>query len=170
VGPILLVKHAMPVVDPATPPATWPLSVAGRRRVIALAASLGARQPTRVVASPERKAKETGEILAATLRAPLDEHAALREHERPGLPHEREAGAFERRIEEAFARPADRLAVVSHGTVIAGFVARVTGADALALWRSLALPSWVALDVGQRRLVDGWRAAWSDGGAASDSP
>jgi 2,3-bisphosphoglycerate-dependent phosphoglycerate mutase len=184
---ILLVKHAMPVVDSTTPPSEWPLSVPGRRRTIALAASLSDRRPTRVVASTERKAKETGEILAATLRVPFEERAELREQERPGLAFQSEPEEFERRIREAFERPTeslfggesiasavdrlatgiaslraahsdDTLAIVSHGTVMAGFVARVTNSDAFPLWRSLALPSWIALDLDARRVVGAWRA------------
>ena len=161
--------------------------------------SLDGRRPTRIVTSPERKARETAEILAETLRVPLDEDRALREHERPDLPFLDEPAEFESRMRIAFERPAERLfggesvagavdrfaagiasqreahpgdslAVVSHGTVISGFVARVAGVDAFALWRSLALPSWIDLDVEGARVVDGWRAAWSDGGRDPRTP
>jgi broad specificity phosphatase PhoE len=47
--------------------------------------------------------------------------------------------------------------IVSHGTVLAAFAANLTGKPAFALWRSLDLPSWLALDLGGRSLVDSWR-------------
>src|SRR5262245_39029631 len=107
-SPILLVKHAMPVVEAGRPPAEWRLSEPGRRRTVAMAATLRERGVTLVVTSPEKKAVETAEILAATLRVPMETNADVREHERPGLAFQADAGAFESSIREAFDRHAER--------------------------------------------------------------
>ena len=67
---ILLVKHAMPVVDPTKPPAEWPLSVPGRRRTLALAASLRERGIARAILSngePDMLAEAVGSAGIADL-------------------------------------------------------------------------------------------------------
>ncbi len=183
---ILLAKHSQSAVDPATSPTTWVLSTAGRRRAVALAASVRLHTPTRVFSSPEPKARETAEIVAATLRVDVAVLDALREHERPSLPFATSREAFEREIADAFARPTEVVfggesieaarrrfqetverivatttgetpLVVTHGTVLATYVAGLTGHDPFALWRGLDLPSWIALDVDARAIVDSWR-------------
>jgi broad specificity phosphatase PhoE len=98
----------------------------------------------------------------------------LREHERDGVPFYPTREEFVSAVEAGFARPGDvvlgsesfaaarerfaaavedaqerhpggRLAIVSHGTVIALYAARVWGADPLAVWRGLALPDVLEL-------------------------
>jgi broad specificity phosphatase PhoE len=76
---LILVRHAMPELDPAVPHHDWHLGPAGR----AAARELGARLPRegRVVSSDEPKARETAEELGLPLR--LD--ARLREVARPAV-------------------------------------------------------------------------------------
>ena len=50
---------------------------------------------------------------------------------------------------------ADDVIVVSHGTVIALFVAAHAGTDGLALWKALGLPAFVVLDRAKLR-IDSW--------------
>lgn len=122
-----------------------------------------------VVSSPEPKALAT----ARALGRPVEVDERLREHDRGGVPL-RSRAWLEAALAEAFARPhavvlgteslaaaharfaagvaaarerhPGRLAVVAHGTVIALYVARATGADALTLWRGLGLPDVVELE------------------------
>jgi broad specificity phosphatase PhoE len=143
------------------------LSAAGREAAAALA---GRVRADAVVSSPEPKALET----AAALGAPLSVDPRLREHDRAGMPFLAGHAEFVAAVEAGFARPGEvvlgvesfdaaharfaaavedalaahpgrRLAIASHGTVIALYAARAMGADPAALWRGLALPDVVEL-------------------------
>ncbi len=61
------VSHAEVMIDPAVPVPEWRLSNLGRARTTALAARGWPGPLFRIVTSPERKARETAEILAAPL-------------------------------------------------------------------------------------------------------
>jgi broad specificity phosphatase PhoE len=64
-------SHPEVDIAPAVPVPDWSLSVIGRARVQALAASGWPRGPARILSSPERKARETAEILAAPSGTPV---------------------------------------------------------------------------------------------------
>jgi broad specificity phosphatase PhoE len=160
---VLLVRHSIPAVDPSIPAADWRLSAEGRRLCEVLAQRVAAYEPDLVVASPEPKARETGELLAASLGLELRESDGLREQERRRIGWlervELEAGIErlfaepdrvvfgEESAEEALARFSgvveglgERAVVVSHGTVISLYAADRTGRDPFELWRELELP------------------------------
>jgi broad specificity phosphatase PhoE len=59
-------------------------------------------------------------------------------------------GAIHALIEEY---PRETLAVVSHGTVISLFAAELLSAPPFELWKSLALPSFLVLDVPAGKLL-----------------
>jgi broad specificity phosphatase PhoE len=160
---VLLVRHSVPEVDPSIPAADWRLTAEGRSRCAALAERLAAHEPDVVVSSPEPKARETAELLAARLGLELREAAELREQERRtvGWLERAELEAGIRRLfaepdqvvfgEESatdalarFSRAVDGLGdgavVVSHGTVISLYAAGCTGSDAFEIWSGLELP------------------------------
>jgi broad specificity phosphatase PhoE len=160
---VLLVRHSVPEVDPSIPAADWRLSPEGRRRCTALAERVAAHEPDVVVSSPEPKARETAELLAARLGLVLREASELREQERRtvGWLERAELEASIRRLfaepdrvvfgEESaadalsrFSRAVDGLGdgavVVSHGTVISLYAAGRTGRDAFEIWSGLELP------------------------------
>jgi broad specificity phosphatase PhoE len=181
---LILVKHAMPQVDADIPAHLWQLRPEGADAAATLAARLLARYaPSRVVASLEPKATQTGSIIADRLRVPFATAEGLHEHDR------RAAGFlgrddFERRVRDLFARPDEvvfgaesasaaltRFAaavegvigedagggdviIVSHGTVISLFVAERAGADPAELWATLGLPSYVTLELPSHRIVE----------------
>ncbi len=182
---LVLVKHAPPRIEPTAPAPTWPLTGEGRALCRPLAAAAARFSPTAVVASREAKAAETGILLARHLGVPFSTCEALHEHDRRGFPFLPDRGAFLARMKDAFARPADvvvgnesidqardrfsaalldlasrhsggALAAVSHGTVIAAFVARATGVDPYSLWVGLRHPSLVALTWPALRLAGTW--------------
>jgi broad specificity phosphatase PhoE len=161
---LFFIRHAAPEIDPARPPTSWRLSAEGRRAAAALA---GRVRADAVVASPEPKALET----ASALGAPVEIDARLREHDRVGVGW---LDDFVGAVEAGFARPHDvvfgvesyaaalarfaaavndaraahpdgRLAIVSHGTVIALYVGRESGRDPLAVWRELRMPDVLEL-------------------------
>lgn len=170
---LLLVKHAMPALEPGVPSREWRLSDAGRARCIPLAGRLAAYDPVTIVASAEPKATETARIVADRLGVPLSVVAGLQENDRTGLgwlgaaeweatiarffaePDRRIMGA--ETADEAHARfaaavagvrdrhPTGNIVVVAHGTVIALFVSRLAGMEPFPLWKRLGLPSFVSL-------------------------
>jgi broad specificity phosphatase PhoE len=162
---LALIRHAAPEIDPARPATAWRLSADGRAAAARLRLTL---RVDALVSSPEPKALET----AAALDAPLEVDARLREHDRAGVGW---LDDFAAAIEAGFARPdevvlgvetfdaardrfaaavadalaahpGERLAIVSHGTVIALYAAPVLGADPAELWRRLRLPDVIELD------------------------
>jgi len=121
---LILVRHGRPAIDPDTPPTTWPLCPEGREAVEALAGKIAAYRPIAVAASPEPKARETADIIAARLGLPVDVDLA---------------GALARHK----GRP---LVAVTHGTVLSLYVARLLDLDAHDLWRNLHTPDAFVLD------------------------
>ncbi len=172
---LVLVKHALPVVEPERPPAQWQLGPEGETQALALAERLNAFMPLRMATSPEPKALRTCQVIADALGVPMRVVENLREFDRPTLPwmpsdeHERvNAEIFATRdrpvlgresAERALARfdgavlaelamgDSDNLVVVAHGTVISLFVGKYGGIDEFALWKRLKCPSLVVMTV-----------------------
>lgn len=172
---LVLVKHAMPVLDPSRAAREWQLGAEGDLQSKRLASRLRAFAPLRLVTSPEPKASTTGQLVAAELGLHVSSVEALREFDRPVLPlvskaeHERqnapifadltrpvlgaESGRdalnrFSAAVGAELARTvAQSLVVITHGTMISLFVAAHNQVDAFELWRELTCPSLVVLDV-----------------------
>ena len=171
---LILVKHAAPEVVPDVSSEQWRLSEHGRASCAALGDALRAHQPSVIISSEEPKAQETAELVAQHLGVPWKSAPGLHEHDRRGVPHMR-SGEFISHVElmlrkrdervlghesadEALRRfrnalrdvlsnhPDETIAVVSHGTVIALYVAEHTeDHTTFELWRKLGLPSFVVL-------------------------
>jgi broad specificity phosphatase PhoE len=188
VGALLLVKHSKPRVDPAVPPTRWRLGKEGRDLCLPLADALPAHRPTVAVSSTEPKAVETGRVVAKRLAVPFETAEDLHEIDRSRLPHFGDPRDLEAALREAFASPGDRVlgresaeaararfsaavhgvlrrhrdgtaVVVSHGTVISLFAAHENGAEPMALWSRLGLPSYLLLERPSFRLLDVWSPA-----------
>ena len=172
---VVLVKHAMPVREPAIAPRHWRLGPEGEHQSRRLASRLVAYAPLRLVASPEPKALMTGQLVAGELGLNVSAVAGLEEFDRPPLPlmpkaeHERIVapifGNLHRRVfgaesgQDALTRfsaavatelaqtEAPNLVAITHGTVISLFVAAHNDIDGFELWKQLACPSFVVLDV-----------------------
>jgi broad specificity phosphatase PhoE len=172
---LILVKHAMPVIVPGTPPERWELGDDGRQQARALAQYLWEYQPDVLITSVEPKAVETGRIVAEELGLNGSAAPGLHEHVRTNIPFFGQAEWLER-VACFFARPSEvilgeesaaaaldrfsaavdrvvvahpgsTIVIVAHGTVIALYVASLTGQDGFQLWRSLDLPSCVVLSL-----------------------
>jgi len=164
---LILVKHSAVDVVPDQPPATWRLSADGRARCAALADRLAPFRPERITSSVEPKARETAELVAARLGIPLGTAPDLHEHDRRNtaflganvfdaavarffaepdalvLGHETAAAAarrFDRAVVAVAAESTGETTcvIVTHGTVIALFVAAHAGIEPLGLWRELS--------------------------------
>lgn len=167
---LILVRHGRPVIDPDTPPTQWTLCPEGRDAVAALAEKLVAFAPKAAISSPEPKALQTAEIIAARLGLNVEVDPGLHEHKRQHVSFGTEA-EFREKIAEVFANPhvpapggesaaqaCERLAAtlaqhpvrplvaVTHGTVLSLYVAKLLGLDAHDLWRNLHTPDAFVLD------------------------
>ena len=170
---LILVKHAMPALEPGVPSREWRLSDVGRALCIPLAERLVAYDPVAIAASAEPKATETARIVADRLGMPLSVVAGLHENDRTGFgwlgaaeleatiarffaePDRRIMGA--ETADEAHARfpaavaglcdrhPTGNIVIVAHGTVITLLVSRLAGMEPFLLWKRLGLPSFVVL-------------------------
>jgi 2,3-bisphosphoglycerate-dependent phosphoglycerate mutase len=167
---LILVRHGRPAIDPNTKPTTWPLCPEGRESVEQLAARIAEYAPTAIVSSPEPKAVETAEIIAARLGLKVEIDAGLHEHKRQHLSFGTEE-EFRARIAGIFAQPGrpvggvetaheacERLAAtlagregaplvaITHGTVMSLYLAERLACDGHDLWRSLHMPDAFVLD------------------------
>lgn len=179
---LILIKHAAPLVDPARASRLWKLSDAGREKCAALAEALRSFSPRAIICSEEPKARETGELVARHLGIPSTSAPGLQEHDRSNVPHMR-SGEFISMMELFFRRPDElvlgretasqatarfcaaldgvlkhhpdtSIAVVTHGTVLALYLAALTDRPAFELWREMGLPSLAAIDRAAKSLID----------------
>lgn len=172
---LVLVKHALPMLDPTRPAREWVLGAEGERQAAALAEELRRFMPFRLAASPEPKASRTARIVADAVGVSLHHDDGLREIDRRVVPimprdeHERynlrlfaefdrpvigaESGhEAQHRFAAAVARTLEEDAstnhvIVAHGTVVALFAAGDDQSQAVALWKRLQCPSFVVLDL-----------------------
>jgi broad specificity phosphatase PhoE len=172
---LILIKHASPLVIPGTPSEQWKLSDKGRESCGPLAEALREHGPEMMVASEEPKAVETAQIVGDKLGVTVKTAAGLHEHDRTNVAHMRSA-EFISHMELMFRKPDERVlgresanealtrfesavgdvvagsdssnvAIVSHGTVIALFVAKHSDEKPFELWRNLGLPSFVVMSL-----------------------
>ena len=180
---LILIRHSLPDLDLGRPAREWRLSDEGRRRCQLLTERLADQKVMRVVASQEPKASETGRLVAGQLGVPFETAPGLHEHERRTVGPAASQEEFRAQVVKALENPSDlvlgeetageahrrfaaavadvisrysegNLAIVSHGTVMALFVARAAGLDAVAFWRQLGLPGYVVLSLPDYQLVD----------------
>ena len=171
---LVLVRHSMPELEPDKPASAWRLGEIGHRRAGELAARLRDFSPEVIWSSSEPKALETAEVVAGAFGVPVKIMDGLEEHHRgnvPLLPKEEFEGAVERffcnpsqlvlgtemadQARDRMAGSIDRVLeaghndsiVVTHGTVIALYVASVADTRPFCLWRRLEPPSFVVLMV-----------------------
>ena len=179
---LLLIRHSQSQQEPERPASQWPLTAEGRRRCIALADRLAAYAPDVIVTSRERKASETGTLVAAQLGLPIQMADGLHEHQREHVgwlsnqefeptvvafftrPDELvfgeetadQAGArFNAAVRDVIASyPGQNVAIVAHGTVITLFVAQHAGMAPLPFWKRLGMPVMVVFSLPELRLLE----------------
>ena len=179
---LILIKHAKPQTAPDVPAHGWRLSEEGRRGAEALIPRLIPHVPDRFITSEEPKAVETGQIIAQRLGKLVASAPGLHEHDRSNVPMlatrefislmalffkepgrlvlgretaQAAAQRFERAVADVLMKyPADNLALVTHGTVLALFAADRGAGDPYLLWRRMGLPSAVVFSLPDYRLVE----------------
>lgn len=179
-GPrVVLVRHAMPVIDPARPAGEWPLAGDVAESVLSLAEAMSDQEPDGIVSSPEPKALGTAELLAAHLDIAVSRDDALREQGLDTIPWIDGPDGFRQRVREHFERAneivfgeessaaaAARFAgalerareryrtpvLVTHGRIMCGYLAATFGVDPVELWESLRMPDAHVIDLRSGRL------------------
>lgn len=179
---LILVRHSLSDPDRSQPSEAWDLSQEGRRRAELLAARLDPFLPFALYASPEPKALQTAAPTALRFGVPVREVDGLREHSRRTMPWYDNAGTFDEAVirffrspdalvlgEETASQAAARFegavaqalesapgncVIVSHGSVIALFMAKRTGADPVEVWKSLAQPWYAVLSGPEFRVLE----------------
>lgn len=174
---IVLVRHAMPVVDAGMPPASWSISaegIAASERIAGVLAPLGIDV---VITSTESKAIATGKPIAARTGTVLTTDARLGEQGLDQVPWIADAGDLRSAVERHFAAPDEAVfgpesanaaaarfaaatevartsgslpAVVSHGRIMSAWVSTVTSTAAATIWRSLRFPDALLIDLETR--------------------
>ena len=127
-------SHPQVQIEPTVPVGEWQLTPEGRLRVEALAASGRLQGTTQVIASAERKAVETGEILARALGCALEIRPRMHENDRSATGYLPSA-EFEPAADAFFAEPQRSI----HGWESAAAAqARIAGEVAEVLSRGIA--------------------------------
>jgi broad specificity phosphatase PhoE len=176
---LILIRHSLSEIEPDVPAAKWLLSEEGVARARTFAARVDPGTARCVFTSTEPKAAHTARLLGAPWHLPVEETAGLHEHERPEprmLPRDQ----FEDLVRAVFTRPSEVVfgsesadaalerfgsavmraidqtardaVIVSHGTVIALFVAKHTGTDPFEFWKRQQMPFAVTLALPHLRL------------------
>jgi broad specificity phosphatase PhoE len=179
---VVLVKHALPILDPLRPAREWRLGEEGEAQSTRLADRLRAFSPLRLVASPEPKAFRTGQVVAAQLNLPIASVEGLEEFDRPAMPMMQKAeyervnaaifadldrqvlgaesargalGRFSTALDGQLAQTEEQtLVVITHGTVISLFAGAHNALDPFGLWKRLLCPSFIVMEVPTFVLVE----------------
>ena len=166
VSPVILIRHAEPLVAGETPGARWPLTEQGRNDASVLGTSLAGRSASSVVwTSPERRARETAALafplVVSAVRDELSEvkkpwYASADEHTNAVAKYLKgELVEGWERHEDLFSRIAqlksdfgfsENLVLVSHGLLLTIWLDHEIGLnDPLSFWSHLRMPdAWVA--------------------------
>ena len=160
--PLVLVRHAVAVVDRDIATNGWPLSDQGRSDAEALARLLDLPADTHVVSSDELKARQTAEAFSSE----IDIDRRLREVDRPWVEDDYESvarwwlegervdgwesrsdvvGRMTEAVEEATSRFDSGVCLVSHGLAISILVSEFDGVDPVEVWSQLQFPDHVEL-------------------------
>ena len=170
---LLLVKHALPDIQPDVPAKRWRLGEQGRVQSARLAEALRPYNPSAVISSDEPKAVETGQIVAEVLGLPCRTAPDLHEHDVTGEPYFADPVAFEDAVRSLFgvsderrfgesgnealgrfagaveaaleSYPDKNVVLVAHGRVNTLFVAAHNDLEPFAFWKNWPLGTFAVL-------------------------
>ena len=180
---LILVRHALPHIAPDIPASHWALSDEGRQGAEHLAPLLKAYQPQRIITSTEKKAMQTGQIIAEQLGIGCATAPDLHEHDRRNERFEVSRAVFEQRVRDFFAQPdelifgtetasdaynrfalavqnelntnpGETLAIVTHGTTMTLFTAYHNDIIAFDFWKQLQQPDFKVYTLPDFQLAD----------------
>lgn len=178
---LLLIRHSKPCISDDLSYRDWPLSHEGRKLAVRAAEFVAEFKVSRIYSSDERKALETAKTIGQRLGVDVEVEPDLREHDRTGVPW-RDSATRQRELKALFANPSDvvfggesgsqalrrltaaidRVTVrtpgpwvlVTHGTIMALYLAKLTGRAPMEIWSCLRMPTVASVDCRDHRLVN----------------
>ena len=180
---LILVRHSISRQQPEVSSHTWELTAEGRARCTPLAERLRSYQPAVIVTSGEPKTIQTGEAIGQLLGLPVETERGLGEHKRDHAPYFDSPDEFRATIHQLLAQP-DKLIygedtgdeartrfqtavnrllanhkgktviAVTHGTVMALFLAHVAAVEPVEFWQTLGMPAYVVLRLPDYEVVE----------------
>lgn len=180
---LILIRHSITKQQLTVSSHEWTLTDEGCARCKILAEQLRPYHVERMFSSPETRARLTATLTAAELHLPAPEVLdGVEETHRATAPFTATIEAFQAAIraamqqpeallfgEETFgaalrrftrainglleAYPGQTLAVVTHGTILALYLAQVSGQDTFELWQGLEMPAYVVLSLPEIKLA-----------------
>jgi len=170
---LLLVRHAEPEIDVSIPASTWRLTARGVASSGRLAAALSDFAPARIVSSPEVKAVETGRVVAEAFGLPLTQDDRFAEQGAGPDEFIEDYREFRALVRRFFAEPQavvlrgescqsaaerfadgvnavsgdDVVAIVTHGRIMASWLAMLSGGTAWDIWTALRMPDLIDVDL-----------------------
>ena len=179
---LLLVKHALPDIQPDVSAKKWRLGEEGRVQSARLAEALRPYNPSIVITSDEPKAVEAGQIVAEVLGLPCRAVPNLHEHDITGEPYFADPAAFDDAVRSLFSFPDKRrfgesgnealerfagaveavlesypdenVALVAHGRVNTLFVAAHNDLQPFAFWQNWPLGTFAVLSRPDYRVIE----------------
>jgi broad specificity phosphatase PhoE len=181
---LILIRHSISQQQPGISAHQWTLTPEGRARCIALAQHLYPYALAHIYTSAEPKARLTGELVAqflGGLSCNIEED--LHETKRDTAPYHAEVAQFQAAIREAMAHPDElrygeetftaarerfgaavnrlvalhrgqSIALVSHGTVMALYLAQLAQRDVYDIWQQMGMPAYARLSLPDLQLVE----------------
>jgi broad specificity phosphatase PhoE len=171
---VVLVKHALPILDFTRAPCDWTLGDEGKVQARILSKKLQRYLPFELISSPEVKASGTAEVVGKELGLEFHVVYGLEEINRPRMRKldpeelstlireiflkpdkevvgretaEQALARFDKGLREAISgyEAGNNLVVISHGIVISLFVQAKNRMNGHKLWRRLQCPSFIVL-------------------------
>ncbi|MDQ7026424.1 MAG: histidine phosphatase family protein [Anaerolineae bacterium] len=179
---LILIRHSQTKQQPDVDSHLWQLTEEGRKRCQTLAEALRPYAIDRIITSEEAKAYLTGQLIADVLEIDCETAPNLHETRRETVPYFENIADFRAAVqaamlqpdkmlfgEEAFTGalnrfsqqidslleqyPDDRLAIVTHGTVMSLYLAHLSGQNVVTLWNSLDMPAYAVLSLPQKTIT-----------------
>jgi 2,3-bisphosphoglycerate-dependent phosphoglycerate mutase len=179
---LLFIRHSVPEVHLDAPPQQWGLSTDGINRAKNLASALQDLPLTCFFTSREIKAQQTADILGQIKQIPVFQADNLHEHRRTPHDYFPNRKNFLHAMEVFFQNPQNltfgletaqetetrfsqavdniitnhpneqTIGIVSHGTVISLYAAKITGEPPYTIWSQLTMPSYLLIDVNTSKI------------------
>ena len=178
---LLLIRHSISQRVPGEPANTWGLTEEGRALCQPLGVKLAQFALSKIYTSEEPKALQTAQLAAGHVGVPFEGFPGLQEHARVNTPYFPTPDEFMAAVQRFFEQPArlvlgeetanqslvrfdaavkkivanqttGDIAITSHGTVIALFVAKYNEVPVRIFWQSLKMPDIVVLQLPAFRL------------------
>jgi broad specificity phosphatase PhoE len=178
---LILIRHSQTQQQKDVNSHQWQLTDTGREHCQILAEQLRPYAISRIFTSEEPKAYLTGQLVADVLNVPCESSPDLHETKRETVGYFEHIADFEVAVEAAMLEPDkllfgeetftdarkrlsnqvdtllqqypdETLAIVSHGTVLAIYLAHLSGNGAIGIWRSLDMPAYAVINLPEKTI------------------